>query len=325
MILIFILALVLSLIVGKVFLKILMNKNIVQPILEDAPDVHKLKAGTPTMGGVTFLVPFIILTILSLWYFESVSERLTIIGFLTIALGYGYIGFMDDFQKVVHKKNEKGLSPKVKLLFQFLISFMIIIILLLLETDTSVLLFGYSLELGFVYYLIVPIMIVGFSNASNFTDGLDGLLGSVSVVVFSTTAIIAYMQRNELILIISFILIGALFGFLRYNKNPAKMFMGDTGSLVIGSLFAFIVVILKLGLVGLLIGFIYIFEVISVVIQVGYFKYTKKKTGVGRRVFKMAPFHHHFEQAGIGEKKIVVMFTVTQFIISIVAILIYIR
>jgi phospho-N-acetylmuramoyl-pentapeptide-transferase len=231
---------------------------------------------------------------------------------------------MDDFQKVIHKKNEKGLSAKAKLIFQFLISFLIIIILLLLKTDTNVMIFNYNLPLGFIFYLVVPIMIVGFSNASNFTDGLDGLLASVSIVVFSTTAIIAYNQVNELILIVSIILVGALFGFLHYNKNPAKMFMGDTGSLVIGSVFAFMVIILELGLIGLLIGFIYIFEVISVVIQVGYFKYTKKKYGAGKRIFKMAPFHHHFEQNGMHEKKIVFMFTVIQVVISIVAIIIYI-
>lgn len=325
MILVFIVALILSLIVGKLFLKILMNKNIVQPILDDAPDKHKLKAGTPTMGGVTFLIPFIALTLMALWFFDTTNERLAIIGFLTIAFGYGYIGFMDDYQKVVHKKNEKGLSAKAKLLFQFLISFMIIIIIVLLQTDTTVKLFNYTLELGIFYYLIVPVMIVGFSNASNFTDGLDGLLASVSIVVFSTIAIIAYMQRNELVLIVAIILIGALFGFLRYNKNPAKMFMGDTGSLVIGSIFAFMIVMLKLGLIGLLIGFIYIFEVFSVVLQVSYFKYTKKKTGVGKRIFKMSPFHHHFEQGGMNEKKIVLMFTTAQIIISIIAILLYTR
>jgi phospho-N-acetylmuramoyl-pentapeptide-transferase len=324
MILIFIVALILSLFVGKLFLKILMKKNIIQPILDDAPDIHKLKAGTPTMGGVTFLIPFIILMLMSFVFFKSFNDRVIIMGFLVIALGYGYIGFMDDFQKVIHKKNEKGLSAKAKLIFQFLISFLIIIILLLLKTDTNVMIFNYNLPLGFIFYLVVPIMIVGFSNASNFTDGLDGLLASVSIVVFSTTAIIAYNQVNELILIVSIILVGALFGFLHYNKNPAKMFMGDTGSLVIGSVFAFMVIILELGLIGLLIGFIYIFEVISVVIQVGYFKYTKKKYGAGKRIFKMAPFHHHFEQNGMHEKKIVFMFTVIQVVISIVAIIIYI-
>ncbi len=176
---------------------------------------------------------------------------------------------------------------------------------------------------GVLYYLIIPVMIVGFSNATNLTDGLDGLLSTISVIVFLTLSIIAGNQGNIMIQTLDLLVVGSLLGFLVYNFNPAKMFMGDTGSLVLGVLFTYSIIVLKVEILGLLLGGLYIFEVLSVIIQVAYFKYTKRKTGTGKRIFKMAPFHHHLEQSGQNEKQIVLLFATAQLLISLIVLFFY--
>ena len=314
-----------SVLIGKVFLKIVTKMNIVQPILSDAPEIHQQKAGTPTMGGISFLIPFILMCFVLLFFKGEEYNSYIIIGFLIIALGFGYIGYRDDFQKVLHKKNEKGLSAKAKLVLQFLMSFFVIWIMILINYGTTISIFNFTFDLGILYIIIAPFMIVGFSNASNFTDGLDGLLVTLSIIIFSSLLFIAnFNGQTTMVVLISF-LIGSLFGFLFYNKHPAKMFMGDTGSLVIGSILAFSIIVLKVEVLGLFMASILIFEVLSVVIQVSYFKYTKKKYGEGRRIFRMTPIHHHFEKGGMSERKVVLLFASVQLIICFIAILIFIR
>lgn len=312
---------------GKVFLAFLTKKGIIQPIYDDAPELHKQKQGTPTMGGITFLgtilvlLPFVALGN-SIGGVLTSNNIFTLVTIVIIILGYGYIGFRDDYLKVTNRRNESGLSAKQKLVLQFIISIFVIFSLMHVGHDAVVDLGLFKIS-GLFYYIIIPIMIVGFSNATNLTDGLDGLLSTVSVIVFFTLSIIAGVQGHIMIQTVSLIVVGSLLGFLVYNVNPAKMFMGDTGSLVLGVLFAYSIIVLKIEVLGILLGSIYIFEVLSVVLQVTYFKYTKKKNGEGKRIFKMAPFHHHLEQSGKNEKQIVFYFGLVQVIISILVLFFY--
>ncbi len=320
------LSFIICLVIGKLFLSFLTKKGIIQPIYDDAPEMHKQKQGTPTMGGITFLGTFLIMMPILMYYVTTIDTHATTILPLIICtiiiLGYGFIGFKDDYLKVTNRRNESGLTPKQKLILQFIISAIIIGLLYVNKHDTTVNLGLFTLS-GLPYYIIIPIMIVGFSNATNLTDGLDGLLSSVSVFVFAALAFIANLQGNIAIEALSLTVVGSLLAFLTYNWNPAKMFMGDTGSLVLGALFAFCIIELKIELLGLLLGAIYIFEVLSVMLQVSYFKYTKKKTGEGKRIFKMAPFHHHLEKSGLNEKKIVAIFISVQILLNILVLFFY--
>lgn len=320
------LSFIICLVIGKLFLSFLTKKGIIQPIYDDAPEMHKQKQGTPTMGGITFLGTFLAMMPVLMIYVSKVDSHATtilplIIGTIII-LGYGFIGFKDDYLKVTNRRNESGLTPKQKLILQFIISAIIIGLLMVNHHDTTVNLGLFTIS-GLLYYLIIPVMIVGFSNATNLTDGLDGLLSSVSVFVFTTLAFIAGLQGNVAIEVLALTVVGALLAFLTYNWNPAKMFMGDTGSLVLGALYAYMIIALKIELLGLLLGAVYIFEVLSVVMQVTYFKYTKRKTGEGKRIFKMAPFHHHLEKSGLNEKKIVFIFIGVQILLNILVLFFY--
>ncbi len=318
---------IVCLLFGKIFLALLTKKGIIQPIYDDAPEMHKKKQGTPTMGGITFLgtililLPFVALGN-SVGGVLTPNNVITLVTIAIIILGYGYIGFRDDYLKVMNRRNESGLSPKQKLTLQFIISIFVIFSLMQMGHNATVDLGIFTIS-GLFYYIIIPIMIVGFSNATNLTDGLDGLLSTISVIVFLTLSIIAGNQGNIMIQTLDLLVVGSLLGFLIYNFNPAKMFMGDTGSLVLGVLFTYSIIVLKIEILGLILGGLYIFEVLSVVIQVTYFKYTKRKTGEGKRIFKMAPFHHHLEQSGQNEKQIVLLFATAQLLISLIVLFFY--
>ncbi len=313
--------LILVLFLGRLFLTFLQRKGYTQPIYADALESHNSKAGTPTMGGIIIIVSILIMEMS--WYMISgnIDLRILITLFLII-FGYGFIGFKDDVLKVTKNDNQSGLTPLQKLIFQFLISGIVIFVLYSVSWDTSIKLFSINIELGLLYYVLVPIMLVAFSNATNLTDGLDGLLSSVSIVSFASLLLIVNTVNSNYNVSVMIIII-SIFGFLIYNKYPAKMFMGDTGSLVIGAIFAFICILLKIEILSLLLGFVFLMETISVMIQVGYFKYTKKKTGEGKRVFLVAPYHHHLERKGFSEVKIVVILSTVQFIASLTALFIY--
>jgi len=236
-------AIIISYVSGNLFLKVLRKKNIIQPIYEEAPTIHALKSGTPTMGGITFILPIIILSViyfLNDFSFETLS-------LFTVLIGSFLIGFQDDFLKVTKKQNDFGFTPKQKLILQFSTAFISVGLLYVANFSSVISIFDFDVDFGIFYFIMMAVIMVGFSNASNLTDGLDGLLTSVSIVIFSTLFIISIYQGEPIGLSI-FILIftGLLIGFLLNNKFPAKMFMGDTGSLVIGALFTFLIIIMKI-------------------------------------------------------------------------------
>lgn len=259
---------------------------------------HQAKAGTPTMGGTVFLIVALSLSLLFALLTQAQWETY---GVLFVLFLYGIIGFIDDFLKVFKQINE-GLNPKQKLILQIVGG--IVFYFFSSSHGGSGLLnvFGYQINLGIFYIFFVLFWLVGFSNAVNLTDGIDGL-SSISVVIsLIAYSVIAHMQGQRDILMICVIMIGALLGFFVYNKKPAKLFMGDVGSLALGGMLAAISIALHQEWTLLLIGFVYVIETGSVMLQVAYFKYTKKKYGEGRRIFRMTPFHHHLELGGLSGK-----------------------
>lgn len=321
MIVLSIVTLVISLVLCGILIKYIRSINAVQPIYDEAPEQHQKKAGTPTMGGLsiclTILIMLNLICLLPIFNIDNSYSYMVL--FDVIILGYGFIGFRDDFLKIKFNANQSGLTPIQKLGLQFLVSAIIIITLYVVNIPTTIDIFGLGIDLNIIYYVLVPIMIVGYSNATNLTDGLDGLLGTTSIISFSFLGYYAYMIGAYDILVFDIIIIFSILGFLYFNLNPAKIFMGDTGSLVIGSLFALNCILLKVEIFSVLFGIVFLIEMFSVIIQVGYFKYTKKKTGTGRRVFKMAPLHHDLEQRQFSEVKVVLILGIIQIIGCVVA------
>ncbi|MCS4488619.1 phospho-N-acetylmuramoyl-pentapeptide-transferase [Streptococcus sciuri] len=257
---------------------------------------HLAKAGTPTMGGTVFLVVAIMVGFVS-----SLFDKMplgAVLGILLVVLIYGIIGFLDDFLKIFKQINE-GLTPWQKMSLQIIAGLLFYFIHVRPSGTDAINIFGYHLHLGIFYLLFVLFWVVGFSNAVNLTDGIDGL-ASISVAISLTAyAVIAIMQKQFDILIIIVTMIGALLGFFVFNHKPAKVFMGDVGSLALGAMLAAISIALRQEWTLLFIGFVYVFETLSVILQVAYFKYTKKRTGEGKRIFRMTPFHHHLELGGL--------------------------
>ncbi|WOO86618.1 phospho-N-acetylmuramoyl-pentapeptide-transferase [Mollicutes bacterium LVI A0039] len=322
----------LELLLGKKYLQWISKKNYVQPLLDIGPD-HAQKHGTPTMGGISFIFTIVIMTVITFIGLELASIGNGMLPLLVIVLiAYAYIGYRDDVLKITKNDNAEGLSPKQKLVAQFLIAIVIVAYLKITGFDMSlainILNVNINMNTGIlfgVYSFIIIILFMGVSNATNVTDGLDGLLASVYVISFLSLAIIAYNQVQYQILVFTLIVIFSLFAFLKYNSNPAQMFMGDTGSLALGALLVITAALLHVELMIFFFGFVFLIETISVLVQVGYFKYTKKKFGAGRRLFKMAPFHHHLEKEGYSEKRIVLMLCVVQIVASIIGLIVYFR
>ncbi len=276
---------------------------------------HKKKEGTPTMGGVIFIIPIVVTyMVFSFGNYQWISV-------LLLSLGFGIIGFIDDYLKVV-KKRPDGFKAKAKFLLQLLLCILFIIWVYYFNFDMSIIVPFASnpVKLGFFEIPFFIFVIMGTVNGVNFTDGLDGLATSVTLVVavfFVNAALFlsGLIPPNYLNLMIP--VIGALIGFLVYNKYPARVFMGDTGSLFLGGYVAAVSIMLRIPLFILIFGIIYLTEVLSVIIQVLYFKKTK-----GKRVFRMAPIHHHFELGGMEEKKIVMVFSCITFLAATVSFLI---
>lgn len=260
---------------------------------------HQFKAGTPTMGGSVFLAVSLLVSLLAAVGAQLLTAN--VVGILFVLFLYGLVGFLDDFLKIFRKINE-GLNPKQKLALQ-LFGAILFYLTHLQGTGASQLnLFGYGLELGVFYLPFALFWLVGFSNAVNLTDGIDGL-ASVSVAIsLSVYAVMAYQQEQLDILLVCLTMIGALLGFFIYNKKPAKIFMGDVGSLALGGMLATISIALHQEWTLLLVGLVYVLETTSVMLQVSYFKYSKKRFGEGRRIFRMTPFHHHLELGGLSGK-----------------------
>lgn len=272
-----------------------------QSIRLEGPQSHMAKTGTPTMGGLTFLIPIIITSIILLFIVE---EKSTIFIMLIVTLGFGLIGFIDDYIIVVKKQNE-GLSSKQKFLAQIVISVIVYFFIINIDDiSTTLNIPGTSLDipLGFLFVLWIIFWQVGFSNAVNLTDGLDGLATGQSIIAFGSFLAIAIMTDAFELSLFLLVVIGSLFGFLIYNKNKAKLFMGDTGSLALGGMLATVSIMLNESVLLLIIGIVFVIETASVMLQVASFKLT------GKRIFKMTPIHHHFELVGWSEWKIVIVF-----------------
>ena len=303
------LALLISAILGPVIIPILHRLKFGQEIREIGPSWHKKKSGTPTMGGFIFIIPVILVTLIMI----PVTKVLFVLLFSFL---FGIIGFIDDFIKVILKRN-LGLTEKQKSLLQILCALLFVFCSLYFGLgDTKVVIPFVKSPVNFPLWLFIPFalfVIVGATNSVNLTDGVDGLAASVTVVVLSFFAFVAYRMGELGICAFCIVNVLALVGFLIYNLHPAKVFMGDTGSLYLGGVVCFVAMSLKLPLILIIVGGVYVLETLSVIIQVTSFKLT------GKRVFKMSPIHHHFEMCGWSEKKIVTVAVLTTALLCVVS------
>ncbi|GAA0365563.1 phospho-N-acetylmuramoyl-pentapeptide-transferase [Alkalibacterium iburiense] len=290
------------------------KKQLGQVTREEGPSWHEVKSGTPTMGGVSILIAVSIASILFSLLFELETSLTLLLVFIFIV--YAAIGFLDDYIKVIMKRN-LGLTSLQKLIGQIVAA---ILFYLGVSQFTAIqvvsLPFGIELNFGIFYSLFVVFWLVGFSNATNLTDGLDGLLASTGFIAYASYTIIAIWQNQLEVALFTVSVMGALIGFFIFNKKPAKIFMGDVGSLALGAGLAGVSIILNQEWTLLLIGLIFVIETASVMLQVSSFKLT------GKRLFKMSPIHHHFEMIGWNEWKIVIVFSVITLISSLLTLII---
>ena len=312
---------VISVILSFIIIPILKKVKVGQIEREDGPQSHLKKQGTPTMGGIIFMIAIIICTtgvyaILHLVGHSEVAQNL--LPMLCLTIGFGIIGFIDDFKKLV-LQNTEGLKPSYKMLGLFLISIaytFFIIKFCNIGTETYIPFIKVYLNLPlFVYIPFAILVILATTNAINLTDGIDGLSSSVSAIIIATFTAIAMMQGKNEATIFGSIVIGAVLGFLMFNLHPAKVFMGDTGSLFLGGVISSIALYLKMPLLLLIVALVPILETISVILQVAYFKATG-----GKRLFKMSPLHHHFELSGWSENKVVIIFSVITLLVCVIGI-----
>ncbi len=290
--------LVLALLFGVPYLEFMKKKMYGQYIREEVQILHAKKNKTPTTGGVFLVAAILVGSLAVLFMAQAISTRALIV--LMTLIFYMFTGFEDDIKKIKGCQNE-GLSPKAKLALQIAVS-MLPAVYLVYQGQTEISLFNFNINLGYLYPFFAVFMIVGSSNALNLTDGLDGLACGCSFFAFFACAVISYLNHCTDLAIISMAASAACLGFFYFNKNPAKIFMGDTGSLALGGLLATISIMGKFELWLIPIGIIFIAETLSVMLQVASFKMT------GKRIFKMSPIHHHFELCGWNEKKIVFVF-----------------
>jgi phospho-N-acetylmuramoyl-pentapeptide-transferase len=327
-------SLLISFAVGPKMIRKLTEYKVGQSVRDDGPQTHLIKAGTPTMGGALILVSIGISTLL--W--ADLTNRFIWMVLIT-TLGFGAIGWVDDYRKVVYK-NPKGLSAKAKLFWQSLIGLGVAIFLYKtaatpVETTLYFPFFkNLIVPLGFVSFVVLTYMVVvGTSNAVNLTDGLDGLAIMPAVMVATALAIFAYVGGHVFfakylgipyvagageLMVFCAAFAGAGLGFLWFNAYPAEVFMGDVGALALGGALGIVAVIVRQEIVLFIMGGVFVVETFSVAIQVLYFKYTKAKTGVGQRIFLMAPLHHHYEQKGWKETQVVVRFWIITMMLVLV-------
>ena len=302
-----------ALIIGPIFIPFLKRLKFGQSIREEGPQSHHKKSGTPTMGGLIFLIATAI-TLITLYLLNVLAIDMTFMMLTLSLIGYGLIGFVDDFIIVV-KKNNEGLRPKYKVFGQFALAALFFFLFLTAGYPAYLSLFGLmSVNLSWGYGIFLLIWMIGFSNATNLTDGLDGLCAGVSMIAFAVFGIIAASSGQYTVMLFCLTMVGALAGFLVFNLNPAKVFMGDTGSLAIGGSLAAVSILLGKEWLLLLVGFVYVIETTSVILQVLYFKKTD-----GKRLFKMAPLHHHFELSGWSERKVVSVFWIISLLMGLLA------
>ncbi|HHU64201.1 MAG TPA: phospho-N-acetylmuramoyl-pentapeptide-transferase [Clostridiales bacterium] len=321
-----ILAFIIVIILGPIIIPVLSKLKFGQMIREDGPRSHLKKAGTPTMGGILMLISLILVTFL----LTRGSNNLMLAALL-VTLGYGIIGFIDDFIKIVRKRS-LGLRAYQKLIGQIGIAAIFAYYVYtnsIIGSSVYIPFTDTQVDLGIMYIPITVFIIVGTVNSVNLTDGLDGLAAGVTTVVAATFTLICLAYSlllldsgqlyygNELsnVGIFAGALTGACLGFLRFNSNPAQVFMGDTGSLALGGAVASIAIVMKLQFFLPIMGGIYVIETLSVILQVAYFKLT------GKRMFRMSPIHHHFELKGLRENKVVTLFVIATIILCLITIL----
>lgn len=312
-------ALVLSAVIGRFLIPILHKLKYGQTILDIGPSWHKKKQGTPTMGGIMFIIGIVVATVIAipcLSIFGDVyeptgysynKEVLMVFVSLGMAVLYGAVGFLDDYIKVVKKRN-LGLTAKQKLVFQFAIAIAFVVINAFFGYgDTTYIPFAGTVHMGnfaIIYHIISVIVIVGVVNAVNLADGIDGLVGSETFFVAIFYMIISSIMTSPATGVLSAAVAGGCLGFLLWNFNPAKVFMGDTGSLFLGGIVCALAYSMNMPVILIPMALTYLLEMLSVILQVTYFKVTH-----GKRLFKMSPIHHHFEKCGWSETKIVVVFS----------------
>ena len=311
----FLLGLVLCMLLGVPYIDFLKKKMIGQYVKDVAPENHAQKQGTPTTGGLFIITAIVLASVITL----SMAQRLNTIALITLItlVFYTAAGFQDDYIKIKGKGND-GLTARGKLFRQIAIALLPTLFLVTTNSQACMFYIGhYSLNLSWLYPFVAVFIITGASNAYNLTDGLDGLAAGCGVFAFMASAIISLILGQTELAIISSAVSGALLGFLNYNKPKAQVFMGDTGSLAIGGLLGTLAVLGKFEFLLIFFGGVFVMETLSVIIQVTSFKTT------GKRVFKMAPIHHHFELLGWSEKKIVIVFSLVSLVLSIVALLFF--
>lgn len=298
-----------SAVLCPLFIPFLKKLKFGQQVREDGPQAHLKKSGTPTMGGIVFLCGIIVCALVFM------KDYPKIIPVLFVTVGFGIIGFLDDYIKIVMKRSE-GLTPLQKIIGQLIITGIFCYYMVTSPeygTETYIPFLKQTVDLGWLYIPFVFIVVLGTDNGVNFTDGLDGLCASVTLLVAVFFTMVSIGEESGLEVITAAVA-GSLLGFLLFNVYPAKVFMGDTGSLALGGFVASTALMLKMPLIILLVGFIYLIEVLSVVIQVTYFKKTH-----GKRFFRMAPIHHHFELGGWSETRVVAVFSIVTGILCLVA------
>lgn len=331
----FITAFLIGVLIAPYFIKLFKRIGVGQAIRTDGPETHRVKSGTPTMGGLIIIISALVAILLwSIFNFYVLTAVVCIVLFAAI-------GFADDFMKVKFR-NSRGISGEIKILLQIVVSFILVTLLFLNPSRPDIFwafyvpifdkpLFIWPPILGYAFYMFT---VIAFANATNLADGLDGLAVGMGIMLFIPFAIFAYVIGNfiaaeylkfpfivgtgELVVVLS-AMIGGFAAFLWYNAHPAEVFMGDTGSLPMGGLIALVAVVLKQEVLLLVAGGMFVLETVSVVLQKGYFKYTKKRYGQGRRIFLMSPIHHHFEKKGWKETQVVIRFWVLSALCALLA------
>ncbi|OIJ09805.1 phospho-N-acetylmuramoyl-pentapeptide-transferase [Anaerobacillus arseniciselenatis] len=284
-----------------------------QSIREEGPKSHQKKSGTPTMGGVMILLAIVIATIIMVAQYSYLTVEIYLL--LLVTVGFGILGFLDDFIKVVLKRN-LGLTSKQKLIGQLIVAVIFYIVINQLNFSTEIAIPGtdFGIDIGILYLPLIIFMLVGASNAVNLTDGLDGLLAGTAAIAFGAYAVIAFNAEQIEVALFCAAVVGAVLGFLVFNAHPAKVFMGDTGSLALGGAIAAVAILTKMEILLVIIGGVFVIETLSVIIQVISFK-TR-----GKRIFKMSPLHHHYELSGWSEWRVVVTFWLVGLVFAVLGI-----
>ena len=313
------LAFALTAILGKIIIPLLKKLKVGQSERLDGPRAHLKKQGTPTMGGIMMMISIIVMVGGYCLLTRDFEEIVPILGIAVASLGFGIVGFIDDFKKVV-LKNTEGLNPKLKMLGLLIIATIYTLFLVNyvgIGTDIIIPIIDYNLNLPIWIYIPFTILVMlSATNAVNLTDGVDGLAGSVTAIMVTAISIIAIRLGYESISVFGCIVVGCCLGFLIYNFYKAKVMMGDTGSLLLGGVISSMTIYLKLPLILIIVAIIPVLETLSDILQVIYFKRT------GKRLFRMAPLHHHFELSGWRENKVVAIFSLVTLVASTIAVII---